>query len=317
MIGPWTLPPLRLKRAAAGVAGHPTVATRESQNMEKPMITQMHGRAGQLGVRVILAIVSCIMLGAGCSSLAHPRDLRGGSVTLKRTQCEGICPAYSVTIDGSGLVQYLGEFRVDIPGAQTGRIPPERAKELLRKFAEIHFSTLKDKYFENCDDQPTAIITLTVHGKSKQVSNEFGGCERLKSGPQVDLDNLSKQIDSTAGTSRWVKCDFDCMSQLIKTGLNVNAQAPNGDTPLLIAVQQRDLRKTRLLLDAGAQVNAADNRGLTALMLAGTADKIDLVQELLARGADVNAQDKKGFTVLDMVAGGSKIHQALLAAKVR
>lgn len=285
--------------------------------MEKPMITQIPGRAGQLGVRVVLAIVSCIMLAAGCNSLAHPRDLGAGSITLKRTLCEGTCPAYSVTIEGSGLVQYLGEFRVDIPGPQTSKIPPAKVEELLKKFEEIHFSALKDQYFENCDDQPTAIITLIVDGKSKQVGNEFGGCEGLKSGPQLDLNNLAKQIDSTAGTSRWVKCDFDCMEGLIKTGLKVNAQAPDGDTPLLIAVQQRDLRKTRLLLDAGAQVNAADSRGLTALMLAGMADKIELVLELLARGADVNAKDKKGFTVVDMVARGSKIHQALLEAKVR
>jgi hypothetical protein len=36
------------------------------------------------------------------------------------------------------------------------------------------------------------------------------------------------------------------MEGLIQTGLNVNAQAPDGDTPLLIAVQQRDLRKDPL-----------------------------------------------------------------------
>jgi hypothetical protein len=75
--------------------------------MEKPVITQMPGRAGQFGVRVVLAMVSCIMLAAGCNSLAHPRDLRAASITLKRTLCEGTCPAYSVTIDGSGLVQYV------------------------------------------------------------------------------------------------------------------------------------------------------------------------------------------------------------------
>jgi len=158
------------------------------------------------------------------------------------------------------------------------------------------------------------IISILVDGKTKQVSNYFGGCEGAKSGPQVDLDNLAKQIDSTAGTSRWVKCDFDCMEGLIKTGLNVNAQAPDGDTPLLIAVQQRDLRKTRLLLDAGAQANAADSRGLTALMLAASADRIEIVQELLARSADVNAKDKKGFTVLDM-AGGQRVRQVLTEAK--
>ena len=135
------------------------------------------------------------------------------------------------------------------------------------------------------------------------MSNYFGGCEGAKSGPQVDLAKLAEQIDAAAGARRWVTCDFACMKGLIQSGLDVNAQAPDGDTPLLIAVGQRDLGKTRLLLDAGAQVNAADGQGYTALMLAAMADKLEIVQELLARGADVNAKDKKGFTVLEMSGG--------------
>jgi hypothetical protein len=289
----------------------------ESQTMRKRMITRVTRGARKLGLPAVFVLISGVLLVAGCNSLAHPKDLRSGSITLKRTICEGTCPVYSVTIDGSGLVQYFGEFRVDIPGPQTGRIPPERVMELLRKFEEIHFSELKDKYFELCSDLPTAIITLKVDGGSKQVSNTFGGCDGVKTGPGMDLDNLANQIDMAADTPRWVKCDFGCLGELIKTGLNVNAQAPDGDTPLLIAVQQRDIRKVRLLLDAGAQVNAADSRGYTPLMLAASADKIEIVQELLARGADVNVKDEKGFTVLDMVAGGSRIQQVLIQAKGR
>jgi len=180
-------------------------------------------------------------------------------------------------------------------------------KDLLKAFEDIHFFDLQDQYFETCTDQPTAIISIAVDGKSKQVSNYFGGCEDAKSGPQAE------RIDSVAGTPRWAKCDFDCMTGLIQTGLNVNARAPDGDTPLLIAVQQRDLRKTRLLIDAGAQVNAADARGYTALMYAAMADKLEIARELLARGADMNAKDKKGFTVLEM-AGGRNVRQVLIRA---
>ncbi len=90
----------------------------------------------------------------------------------------------------------------------------------------------------------------------------------------------------------------------------------DGDTPLLIAVQQRDLRKVRLLLDAGARVNAAEGPGYSALMYAAMADKLEIVQELLARGADVSAKDKKGFTVLEM-AGGQRVRQILTEARNR
>ena len=259
------------------------------------------------------ALILGVLLAVGCHSIAHPRNLRSVSVTLKRTACYGTCPVYTVAIHGSGLVEYFGEWHVDVPGPQMGRIPPGRVKDLLKASENIHFFDLKDKYFETCTDLPTAIISIAVDGKTKQVSNYFGGCEGGKSGPLVDLARLAEQIDSAAGTPRWVKCDFDCMEGLIQTGLNVNAQAPDGDTPLLIAVQQRDLRKTRLLIDAGAQVNAADARGYTALMYAAMADKLEIARELLARGADINAKDKKGFTVLEM-AGGRNVRQVLIRA---
>ena len=267
-------------------------------------------------VLVLFAVIVAVSLATGCHSPFHPNDLSSVLVTLKRTACYGTCPVYSVTVHGNGLVEYFGEFRVDIPGAQTARIPPGSVKNLLRDFDEIHFFELKDKYFEGCTDMPTAIISVSVQGKTKEVSNHFGGCEGAKAGPQVDLAKLAEEIDKAAGADRWIKCDFDCMKGLVQNGLNVNAQAPDGDTPLSIAVQERDLRKTRLLLDAGARINAAGGQGYTPLTWAAIEDDFEIVQELLARGADVNAKDKKGFTVLDM-AGGKKVRQVLARAKSR
>ena len=282
----------------------------------KPMITQIDKGARQVVDLVLFALILAVSFAVGCHSLAHPKDLGSVSVTLKRTACEGTCPVYTVSIQGGGLVEYLGEWHVDIPGAQMGRIPPKKLMDLLRDFEEIHFFDLQDKYAETCTDQPTAIISISVDGKAKQVSNYFGGCEGAKSGPQVDLAKLAEQIDGAADTARWVKCDLHCMEGLIQTGLNVNAQAPDGDTPLLIAVQQRDLRKTRLLLDPGAPANDADGQGYTPLMVAAMADRLDIVQELLARGADVTLKNKKGFTVLQM-AGGQKVRDVLAQARER
>jgi hypothetical protein len=80
--------------------------------------------------------------------------------------------------------------------------------DLLKAFEDIHFFDLKDKYFEYCTDLPTAIISILVDGKTKQVSNYFGGCEGAKSGPQVELAKLADQIDGAASAGRWVTCDF-------------------------------------------------------------------------------------------------------------
>jgi len=280
------------------------------------MVTGIDTTVRQVPAVVFFALLLAVSLTAGCHNLVHPNDLSSVLVTLKRTACYGCCPVYSVAIHGNGFVEYLGEVRVDLPGPQTARIPPERVKDLLRSFEEIRFFDLKEKYFEACTDMPTAIISISVDGRNKEVSNYYGGCEGAKTGPQVDLAKLAEEIDNAAGTGRWIKCDFDCMNGLVQNGLNVNAQAPGGDTPLLITVRQRDLGKTRLLLDAGAQVNTADAQGYTPLMWAAIEDDLEIVQELLARGADVNAKDEKGFTVLE-IAGGKKVREVLTHAKER
>jgi len=263
-----------------------------------------------------LALILGILLAVGCHSPTRPKDLNTVSVTLKRTACYGTCPVYTVSVHGSGLVEYLGESNVDVPGSQASRISPERLKDLLKDFEKIHFFNLQNKYFEDCTDLPTAIISISVDGTAKEVSNYFGGCERAKSGPQVDLAMLANHIDDVTGTKHWVKCDLACLKELIRTRFNINSQAPDGDTPLLLAVRQRDLTKTRLLLDAGAEVNTADSQGYTPLMFAVMANNPELVQELLSYGADVNAKDKKGFTVLQM-AGGQRIRKVLTHAKSR
>src|SRR5260370_31775631 len=197
--------------------------------VRQPMITEIDTGARHVPVLTPIALMLTVLLVAGCHSLAHPKDLRSVSVSLKRTACYGTCPVYSVLIHGNGLVEYLGELNVDVPGDQTGRIPPEKLIDLLRDFEGIHFFDLQDRYSEACTDQPTAIISILVDGKNKEVSNYFGGCEGAKSGPQVDLARLAEQIDKAAGSGRWVKCDFDCVEGLVEHGFNVTAQAPGVD----------------------------------------------------------------------------------------
>ena len=241
-------------------------------------------------------------LATGCSSRTHPRDLRSARITLERTPCYGVCPVYTVTLDGNGLVQYFGNFRVDIPGPQTGKVGPNTLRDLLNLANQIGFFQMRDSYSEACTDMPTSIISILVDGKSKRVSNYYGGCEQQKSESQVDLARLAEKIDAAAGTDRWVNCDCQCLTNLIHAGLNTNAQSPNGDTPLLIAIQKKNTAKAALLLDAGANVELANKQGMTPLMWAVMTDQPSVVSELLRRGAKVSTKDSKGFTALEMAA---------------
>jgi len=177
----------------------------------------------------------------------------------------------------------------------------------------IHFFDFKEKYFEGCADMPTAILSLHLDGRSKAVSNYYGGCERQTSGPQVELASMASEIDAVAGTQRWIQCDEECTKKLIQDGFEINAQAPNEKTALLLAIQKGEIGRVRLLLAAGAAVNLADAQGTTPLMTAVIWGHGDIARELLTRGADVRAKDKKGFTALEMTAD-SALHKHLIKA---
>lgn len=248
-----------------------------------------------------------------CHDAAKPRDLRSVSITLERTPCDGTCPAYVITLHGNGRVEYLGKARVDIPGSQTITVDPQSILDLLKTFEEIHFFDLQNRYFEDCTDLPTAIISLHVDARFKQVSNYYGGCERQTLGPQVQLARLSEQIDTVVRSERWVKCNSECVKELVQMGLNVNAGGPDGKTALLVAIQEGDFEKMGTLLDAGANLNATDQQGTTPLMEAVIRNRPQMVRELLVRGADVNFRDSKGYTALAMT-GDEKLQQLLIQA---
>jgi Domain of unknown function (DUF6438) len=99
IIRPWPLPPLRPKRAAS-------IGCRAMWRSKRGPAPR---RARKSAYHVVF-------------NTPHPKDLRSVSVTLKRTACFGTCPVYTVAVHGSGLVEYLGEFHVAMPGAQAGRV---------------------------------------------------------------------------------------------------------------------------------------------------------------------------------------------------
>jgi len=264
------------------------------------------------GIISTLALsIAVIALFQGCQAGAgHPIV-----ITLERTRTpEGYSPAYTVTLRSDGSVEYLGEFGVDIPGPQGGHVEPTTLDDLVKSANAIHFFGMQERYFELCTDIPTTTISIQVQRKVKRVSNEYGGCDRQSGGPQVELARLADKIDIAAGTARWIKCDSRCLADLIHTGLNLNAQSPSGETPLLAAIQKRDLAGVRVLLDADANIDRADNQGFTPLMWAVIQDQPMIAQELLQRGADASAKDARGLTASQMT-GDSKLLRLLSAVE--
>ena len=59
--------------------------------------------------------------------------------------------------------------------------------------------------------------------------------------------------------------------------------------PGAAAVPPNDTETVRMMIDAGVDVNAAATTGLTPLMLAAGQSNVQAVKMLLAKGANVNA----------------------------
>ena len=82
----------------------------------------------------------------------------------------------------------------------------------------------------------------------------------------MQLAKLSEQVDAITQSRRWVRCNSECVGGLVRSGLNVNASGPDGETALLVAIREGDVSKMRVLLAAGANLNVANSQGTTPLM---------------------------------------------------
>jgi len=92
---------------------------------------------------------------------------------------------------------------------------------------------------------------------------------------------------------------FKTLMKLIEKEVDVNTIYAGGQTPLLLAVKEKDLYAVEALLNAGANINHQDDKGVSALMKALKKENIPIVKLLLKNNADVNLADKKGKKALD------------------
>ncbi len=113
--------------------------------------------------------------------------------------------------------------------------------------------------------------------------------------PQPKAPTLNKQIPTLHNACN----NPEELKKLLAAGADVNAADKDGTTPLIAAVNLRQVECCKLLLAApGIDVNKADNKGRTPLNWAACWDA-ELVKLLLAApGVDVNKADNEGKTPL-------------------
>lgn len=102
--------------------------------------------------------------------------------------------------------------------------------------------------------------------------------------------------------------DLQKMKTLIfQNKVDVNSQAPHGNTALFLAAGMGETEAMELLLEHGADPNLANEDGGTALHLAAGAGNWEEAKLLIDAGADVQAQDTDhGMTVLMAACGAAE-----------
>ncbi len=142
------------------------------------------------------------------------------------------------------------------------------------------------------ETRPTARLTPPASREEKEPTPSFG--EFLQALWQEDLTRVEN---------------------MLKGGIDPNAQTSTGNRPLLIAAKKRNPRLLEILIAQGASVDAADRKGLTALMAAASMGLASNVQVLIAAGAKVNARDEKGSTALiwAAISGHPQVVEILLS----
>ncbi len=94
---------------------------------------------------------------------------------------------------------------------------------------------------------------------------------------------------------------FECARTLLPVD-KIDRQTLSGNTALMIAAQNGDLKMARWLLSQKADVELRNQRGNTAVMEAVNSKSAAIVKDLLAANANVSRKNKLGFSAIDLAA---------------
>jgi len=158
---------------------------------------------------------------------------------------------------------------------------------------KITSEQLEKKYKTQMEEAKKEGDVTTRKAREKLIQSSYNALKRIL--VVVTRDKASQTLIAAAEQG-----NLEAVNKALNAGADSNAQADDGSTALMLAIQGWKLAIGRLLLKRkDIDVNVKNAEGHTALMLAVREGSLDIVKLLLGRkDTDVNAQDKYGYTVL-------------------
>jgi hypothetical protein len=206
-----------------------------------------------------------------------------------------------------------------VRGDAQGQVDPAAARALIAHFRDHGFWLLWKHYRRLMTDMPTYCTTVSIHGRTRTVSDYAGAAPEW-------LRGLDFQVDALADTHRWRHGDpsqeiFDGFREgpTSDGGIWDDVYLPKpGVTALMKAAAEGDentpAASVLRLIHAGADVNAVDASGWTPLMYAARLGTLTSVKELLQAGARADLRSKVGENAMDAADSERDYHDR--AAKV-
>jgi Domain of unknown function (DUF6438) len=134
-------------------------------------------------------------------------DFTYDSVVLRRSECFGPCPVYTITISNQGVVNFVGRSNVSVKTAGS-TLSPERLRALSLHLAETDVANLayiSGARHGDCGasatDQPSVDISISAPTGDKSF-HLYYGCQESKY--KTTVANLAQAIDDLVDSSQWV-----------------------------------------------------------------------------------------------------------------
>jgi hypothetical protein len=162
---------------------------------------QVAGRPVIARIRETIAVLPLERRAETHIAFPEIQDWNSVRITLTRSPCYGMCPAYTIEIHGDGSVLYEGESNVGVKGPQRGLISKETVRELVGVFRKADYFSLADGYISFITDNPTYTTAISFDDKAKWVVNYIGSDVGM---PRIVYE-LEMAIDRLSGASKWVK----------------------------------------------------------------------------------------------------------------
>jgi len=146
-------------------------------------------------------------------------------------------------------------------------------------------------------------LPLSFNDYAKAV--QHGDLEILKVLHQFESKRTLKNIRSECGENLLhIQINQDkhqpITHYLLKSGLDINQQDQDSNTPLHLAAQCGHLHRIQYLLKEKAKINAKNQQGSTPLEKAASRNQVQAIQLLIQHGANIHLRNHHGWSALDI-----------------